>query len=762
MDLQIKYMILFGVLSAVLFICAFLAFRSDKPIGKQTGFLNISLILPIVANIMVASAHNEIISTIGYYLNYIGMTAVIFALIAFTNEYCQNVDGSGKMHRQSIILYILCMIDVIQLAFGPVFHHVIDIEQISIDGSNYYQDIPRFGLTFHRIVDYICFACVLLTFAVSTKKASKMYREKYLIIFVALLLSGLMQLFFILSKPPIDRSVVSHSVFGIIVFYFTIKYRSLKLLDAVLSNMAAGMDDSVFIFDAYKKCVWANAQGYRLLELEEGRYNLVRDSLIGMFGDLSKEDGSWTKDIFVPETRGYYIVEKKLIDSGKFIDGFFVIVKDNTERHARIEKELYESTHDGLTGLYNMQYLFNHIRSMLNSASPSEKYCVAYMNVRNFKIINDIFGKRFGNQVLIQLAEWIRTNVDSIDAVYGRLIGDTFGIFLPEDKFDESLFITGLSNFVVTDKNMSHQVCVHIGVYRIKDKTMDVSVMFDRANSTLASIAGQYKVAVRYYDDNFREQILEEQKLTADLPKAIEEGQVRVYLQPITDVDGKVVGAEALARWVHPELGFLAPFRFIPLFEKNGMITDVDKYIWKCACEVLHNWKDTYPDLFVSINVSPKDFYFMDVVEEITNLVKEYDIVPEKLRIEITETVMMVDPDEKIKVFDALRARGFIIEMDDFGSGYSSLNLLKDMPVDVLKIDMKFLAGTNNAKSETIIRNVIHLSDELQVTALTEGVETEEQYQQLIDMGCVLFQGYYFAKPMPVGEFETFIEEQLK
>ena len=162
-------------------------------------------------------------------------------------------------------------------------------------------------------------------------------------------------------------------------------------------------------------------------------------------------------------------------------------------------------------------------------------------------------------------------------------------------------------------------------------------------------------------------------------------------------------------------------------------------------------------DMFISVNISPKDFYFFDVAAEIKKLVREYGIEPSRLRIEITETIMMNGAAERMKILDELRKSGFIVEMDDFGSGYSSLNLLKDMPVDVLKIDMKFLSASGSKeKGQTIIRNIIRLSEELDIASLTEGVETEEQYNQLFEMGCQLFQGYYFAKPMPIEDFESF------
>ena len=187
------------------------------------------------------------------------------------------------------------------------------------------------------------------------------------------------------------------------------------------------------------------------------------------------------------------------------------------------------------------------------------------------------------------------------------------------------------------------------------------------------------------------------------------------------------------------------------------MIAQVDRHMWRCACELLTGWKDN--DLFLSINVSPKDFYFMDVAEELTGLVREYAVEPSRLRVEITETVMMTDEAKRIEILKALREAGFIVEMDDFGSGYSSLNMLKDMPVDVVKIDMAFLRKTqDDVRARTILSSIMQMTNNLKLAQITEGVETAEQFANLRDMGCGMFQGYYFARPMAVEDFMEFLD----
>lgn len=760
MTTQATYTLIFSILLAILVILAIKAYKSDKPVGKFTCLFEVSLISLLISNIIVVNSQKETLALFGYYLFYISMTITMMTLVSFTNIYCRDVD-SNNPHKKPIYIYIIGCIDIFQLLCAPLFDHVASVKPIELEGHIFYMDISKWGLTLHRILAYFIFTCVLLIFIFSMIKISRLYREKYLAIIIIIVVAGIAQLFFIFSKTPIDRSVLVHAAVGILLYYYSIKYRPLRLLDAVLSNIASNMNDAVFVFDSLNKCVWANEPGYNLVNVPISKVGLVKHNLVDMFGDLTNRGDEWTEDVQLTQPNRYYTIEKKSIRSNNILDGSFLIIRDNTERHNATQKEIYESSHDSLTDLFNMQYLYFRIKELLKTSK--KEYYIVYINIKNFKLVNDIFGWKFGDKVLVKFAKWLKSNIKGT-STYGRLIGDTFGILIPVESFNEKVFIEGLSNFKVKEKNIEHKIIAHIGVYKIKDKSIEVSIMFDRAHLAITGIGDDYKTVVKYYDDNLRNTLLEEQQLAANLDEAIKTKQIRPYLQPILDSNGKVIGAEALARWIHPELGFLPPYKFIPAFERNGMIVDVDRHIWRCACEILRNWKDKFNDLFISINISPKDFYFINILNEIMSLVKEYDIEPIKLRIEITETVIMSDPEEKLKIFNELRQNGFIVEMDDFGSGYSSLNMLKNIPIDVLKLDMKFLSNEqeSNDKSNIIIKNIINLSNELNLTALTEGVETVQQYDQLVEMGCNLFQGYYFAKPMPVDEFEQFAENNLK
>ncbi|MBR5412247.1 MAG: bifunctional diguanylate cyclase/phosphodiesterase [Fibrobacter sp.] len=430
------------------------------------------------------------------------------------------------------------------------------------------------------------------------------------------------------------------------------------------------------------------------------------------------------------------------------------------ERAIKRQREIYNVTHDKLTGLYTKEILFHKIKDTI-SQNTNKQYWVAYFDIKDFKIVNDIFGNDMGDSVLLKVASWLREN-STMEWVYGRLGGDDFGICLPAGDANLKQLERRFARYVISNGSIEHRILMHMGIYKITEPDIDVSLMFDRAQLALTSVKNEYNKHIAFYDDKMRDQVMWDQMISAQIEKAIEEKQVQPYLQPIVDNNGQIIGAEALIRWDHPKEGFLQPETFIPTFEKNGMIADLDKFIWRSACEILSTWTGEKANLFISINISPKDFLFMDVFAEINALIEEFNIEPSRLRIEITETVMMTEVENRMAILNRFRESGFIVEMDDFGSGYSSLNQLKDMPLDVLKIDMKFLSSSKNSqKAEIILRNVLKLSGDLGLSALTEGVETEDQYNMLSQMGCNLFQGYFFAKPMTVDEFEKVCDSKV-
>ena len=281
--------------------------------------------------------------------------------------------------------------------------------------------------------------------------------------------------------------------------------------------------------------------------------------------------------------------------------------------------------------------------------------------------------------------------------------------------------------------------------------------MCDRAFMAVKTIKGNLQKKIAYYNVELRKNLIYDQQVTGEFPVALENNQFEMYLQPQVKNDGNVYGAEALVRWNHPKNSIVYPNSFISILEKKGLIINLDKYIWECAAKKLKQWKDNgIEDMYISVNISPIDFIYTDIYQTFVNLVKKYDINPQSLKLEITESAILMNLEKQLVLINKLRSFGFQIEMDDFGSGYSSLNMLKDIPFDILKIDMAFLQATKNPeRSIQILHSIIKLSKRLNMPVITEGVETKEQVEFLKDMGTDYYQGFYFARPMKVQDFES-------
>lgn len=409
---------------------------------------------------------------------------------------------------------------------------------------------------------------------------------------------------------------------------------------------------------------------------------------------------------------------------------------------------------DELTGVYSKEFFYKKAEARLNEGED-KKYDIVCMDIERFKLINDLFGVQTGDELLRYVAELMQDYV-SDNGICGRIGADTFAcMIMHREVYEDSLFKTALEKINRFPINITINVCY--GIYVVTDLSVPINVMCDRALIACSSVKGKYGVHLAYYTDDFREAMLSEQVIVDSMKAAISEKQFLVYYQPKYDLATETIaGAEALVRWNHPEKGFMSPMEFIPLFERNGFIMDLDMYVWETVCRQIREWMDLgYSVVPVSVNVSRADIYNPELPKILLGFLKKYGLEPEILHLEITETAYTDNPEQIIGTVQKLRKLGFIIEMDDFGTGYSSLNMLSELPIHILKLDMKFIQSETSKKShKNILSFIISLAKWLNLLVVAEGVETEKQVQTLKSMDCNYAQGYYFAKPLPVADFE--------
>lgn len=419
--------------------------------------------------------------------------------------------------------------------------------------------------------------------------------------------------------------------------------------------------------------------------------------------------------------------------------------------------------YDPLTEIYSKNKFFSASKALLK-ANPDKQFAFLRLDIDRFKLINSFFGTAYGDRLLKHVAKRIRDFAKTTECcTFGRIDADVFGIFTPYQGKEET--VKQIEQAVENMKKLSasYNIMIVYGVYVVTDRSLPISFMCDRAALAAKTVKGHYMKSYAFYDDKMRLSIENEQNIINEMSDALENNEFVPYYQPKYDVKtNKSVGAEALARWIHPTKGFISPGVFIPIFEKNGFISKLDFYIWECVCKQLKEWKDSGVPLFpVSVNVSRVNLYNPNLSKIIIELTKKYDVEPKYFNIEITESVYTDDNVMIDDITSQLRNNGFTILMDDFGSGYSSLNVLKDVQVDMLKMDMMFMFKAKyDGRAETIISSVIRMAKWLNIPVIAEGVDKAEQVEFLKSVGCDYIQGFYFSKPLPVAEYEKLISDQ--
>ena len=439
---------------------------------------------------------------------------------------------------------------------------------------------------------------------------------------------------------------------------------------------------------------------------------------------------------------------------------FFIILTEHSDEEA--DRIAYARDRDQLTGLYNRSGFLVAMQKLLR-AHPERKYTHVRLNVRNFTIINSVFGIQTGDALLMRLGELFGNMAEETGCAC-HFHSDQLGLFIETEYFDKSKLDLDLGRIKNDADSQNFGLMFQAGIYHIDDNSLEPEVICDRASMALRHVkdCGD-RMSCAVYSEEMTMEALTDNQLVSRFERAIQKDEFHMYLQPQTDEAGNVKSAEALARWIREDEGVIAPVFFIPGLEKNGMIYRMDRVIWEKAARQLREWKDTpFRDISISVNVSPIDVTLIDIVDYFEKLIEQYEIDPGRLNIEITETAMVNSPEALLRIVDRLHRRGFHVEIDDFGSGYSSLKMLKDLNADVLKIDRGFLQHTvHERKMKTILSSIIQMSHALGMEVITEGVETREMVNMLSKMGCHLFQGFYFSRPLPVEEFVKKYESQL-
>ena len=397
-------------------------------------------------------------------------------------------------------------------------------------------------------------------------------------------------------------------------------------------------------------------------------------------------------------------------------------------------------------------------KSILKSVEGN--FVIIHANIDRFKLINEAYGNAVGDKVLRTVHELIDKELVRHE-VSGRIMGDDFGIlmrFHSMEKLEERLGRLSGQFEDIKDKNgKTYGISMYFGVYVVEDYDEDISIMLDCANLALKKVAMNHLVPIGVYDDGDKEILEREKTLEMKMQKALENGDFIPYLQPKYELEAETVaGAEALVRWIDKDEGMIYPGEFIPLFEANGFVVDIDLYMFEEVCKLVEKWnKEGRKKITVSVNLSRSHFAIPNFFSSYEKILSKYDIPPGTIEVELTESLFYNDMKSLNELVSRIHTAGLLCSIDDFGSGYSSLNMLKDVNVDALKLDRVFFEQTDNdERGKNIVKSVIDLAQALELHTISEGVEDRSQVEYLKEMNCDLIQGFVFARPMPVSEFE--------
>lgn len=411
--------------------------------------------------------------------------------------------------------------------------------------------------------------------------------------------------------------------------------------------------------------------------------------------------------------------------------------------------------YDKLTGLYD-GVTFCHMVKNAVAEDNEKKYALILFDIEKFKIVNELYGFDFADEVLEFIAFNMRNIFKETDAVICHFMSDFFGIFTEYDSEEDLIeMVKQISSKTSLYKNVP--VSLSFGIHKIRDRSLSPRLICDYANMAKKTVKGNRIVNYAFYTEKIKNRILEDKYIENEMEYALKNGQFSMYLQPKYNIStSEIIGAEALVRWVHPKKGLIMPDKFIPLFEKNGFIVNLDKYIWEQACIEIRKWIDSgQTPVPISVNVSRVNVGNPKLIEILDSLVEKYKIDKKYLELEITETVYYDDQNHLIETLNQLKKADYTLLMDDFGSGFSSLNMLKNTPFDILKIDRNFLNETMiTDKGKKIILHTISLSNDIGINTVAEGVETKEQAEYLLECGCNVAQGYYYSKPVELNVFD--------
>lgn len=659
------------------------------------------------------------------------------------------------------ILAILIIIDTIFIVSNIKYHTYFTMEQIvDIDKAYFQWRTQTTPLYFIHGLLYIIFVIdIIAHIFYRLVTAERYFRKYYSRILFFLLGIVFLNIYYDVLHFPIDYSYLLFPPLTLYIFYFTYYVLPKEKFNQLIKSAADNINDVIACFDCDEKCIYENTKSMQVFKSPDATHNAVDDYMRSAwfheFIANNSDSVSGEETLAIDGIEHHFLIDyQKFWDRKKRIFGSYIKLEDNTDAYKRLHEQKYKATHDLLTGLYNRREFFSKVEKILDAEPDVPRYMVA-TNIKNFKLINDLFGLKLGDTILKTQAKMLQ-QANFPDCIQARISADKFAMLIRKTDFNPALAEKNTESIQNITNSLNLKLKFYIGVYEITNPQESAANMYDKAMLAIQDIHGDYEKTISFYNILQMEKLLKEKSVLCDFSPALRNNEFQLYFQPIFDNKGKCKTAEALIRWKHQLIGTLSPNYFLEILEKAGYILSLDKNIWDLAIQKVKKWQNNgHNDFSISLNISPKDFLYDDLYIVFTNLVEKYDVPPQCIKLEIPEAAFMENIESNIEVINSLHKYGFQIAIDNFGTGFSSFNMLKQLDTNVLKLNMDFIDNNEkNTRSSTILKSMVSMSKELEMELIIVGIETKKQYEYVKKAGVKFFQGFYLSKPISSEEFE--------
>lgn len=650
--------------------------------------------------------------------------------------------------------FILCFIDSVLLLANARVNVIFDLVPAHTKAGFFYWGIKytsKFG--FHKLVCAILSFSSLALLISSIVKAPSYNKIKYVTILTSESLVLIANYVFNSLDLPLNISLLMLVASSIFIANYVNKDFSAPVLIGPLSAITESINDVIFCYDSSENLIYANSAAKNVFKksndnLENFAKEFRQNFLKNRPSELSLKLDNGEERYYITEYKDFFISNSNI--------GSYLRLQDKTKETLESRRKNYIATHDLLTGLFNRSGFFKKMQEALYQNTFKNPILIC-TNIKDFKLINTIYSEQVGDSVLQNQTEVMKRLPGHKKSIIGRIADDKFAILMEKQDFDKDIFEEVFNEVSCIIEKTLYNIQIVAGIYEIYDKKDTIQSIYDKAKISLDAIKDSDNQIFSFYNPSMMEKMLKEKDIVNDFEKSLNEKQFSIQLQPVIDKEGNVLGAESVVRWNNPKYEDLTPSSFLDVLERTSLIYKLDVYVWELVAKKLHEWKKRgFADRFISVNVSSKDKFFIDIIKTFSELIKKYDISPQNFKVEIRETAMLENPEKTIAIFSQLKKLGIKVYIDNFGTGFSSLNVLKDFIADGIKMDTSFLSESKvSGKNKIILQTMISMSSNLGMEFIAKGVESENQMLALSKMDCKLFQGFYFSKPLPVKTYEA-------